>query len=203
MNIGSADSSPNGHSNGPKKLRFFSTQNFNIRPQMTRRDCLRRTGLLCLHSIRNFAGYRAARAASCGWSGEQFWIVVNNNFLDIGVLEWCKIFADSRAKHHWRKSVQEQEEFYGVMLNEIRLTDALFEQYIDEMKTYRDKFIAHLDERDVMHIPNLNAAIKSSQLLLAWLVEHENDCDAFPDLVEDPRELFRTMFQQCEMVYAK
>lgn len=38
---------------------------------MTRRDCLRCTGLLCLHSIRNFAGYRAAQAVSGGWSGEQ------------------------------------------------------------------------------------------------------------------------------------
>ncbi len=80
-------------------------------PQMPRKDRLRRVMILCCSCARNIAYYRVA------WDEEyrhllnlpnpypNFWRAANNNFIDMCVLEWCKLFADMQGKHHWSKIV--------------------------------------------------------------------------------------------------
>jgi hypothetical protein len=63
-------------------------------PLMSRKDRLRRVALLCAHFTRNLAYYRAAQDRIARTSPE-FWRTVYSNFLDIAVLEWCKLFDDS------------------------------------------------------------------------------------------------------------
>jgi hypothetical protein len=76
---------------------------------MKQKQYLRRVATLCLYYLRHMAFYRA------GWRGgslvfrSQFWVAVNGNFLDICVLEWCKLFGDKRSKHYWEKLFQIQE----------------------------------------------------------------------------------------------
>jgi hypothetical protein len=47
---------------------------------------------------------------AAGWDGKKYilpeselWATLNSNFLDIAVLEWCKLFTDAKAYHNWRK----------------------------------------------------------------------------------------------------
>jgi hypothetical protein len=64
----------------------------------------RRVVTLCRHFVANLAYYRT------GWTekhrhlldyrNDNFWRVVNGNFFDICVLEWCKLFADEKGKHY-------------------------------------------------------------------------------------------------------
>ena len=169
---------------------------------MTRRDRLRRTALLCLHSLRNLAFYRAAHEYPKTWNGKQFWITANNALLDIGLLEWCKIFGDRRAKHDWRKSVADQETFLAALLAHLRLTEQMFNEYIDEVRTYRDKFVAHLDEEDRMNIPNLAPVIKSAQFLYQHLRVVEDDCNAFQDAPLDATIYFRSFMEEARAIYA-
>ena len=169
---------------------------------MTRRDRLRRTALLCLHCLRNLAFYRAAHEASKAWAGEQFWITANNALLDIGLLEWCKLFGDPRAKHDWRKSVVDQGSFLPALLEHLRLTEQMFADYIAEVRTYRDKFVAHLDEEERMNIPNLAPVIKSAQFLYQRLREVEDDCNAFPDAPPYAIAYFRENMAEARAVYA-
>jgi len=169
---------------------------------MNRRDRLRRTGILCLHCLRNLAFFRAAHDSKQQWEGQQFWITAHNNFLDIAVLEWCKVFGDKGAKHDWRKLVTEQELFLANLLEHLRLTEAGFDGYIKEMRTYRDKFIAHLDEENRMNIPNVSPAIKSAQFLYRWMVERENDCDAFWDAHSNAIDYFKNFMAQARSIYA-
>ncbi|WP_424318912.1 hypothetical protein [Candidatus Methylomirabilis sp.] len=42
----------------------------------------------------------------------QFLVNANGNFLDICVLEWCKLFGDSRAQHHWKKVTSDPDKFF-------------------------------------------------------------------------------------------
>ena len=109
------------------------------------------------------------------------WATAHDNFLDIAILEWCKIFGDKKAKHAWRKVVSDQPAFLAELLEHLRLTETFFEAYTSEMRIYRDKFIAHLDEENTMNIPNMSPAIKSAQFLYKWMIEKENDCNAFWD----------------------
>src|ERR1700722_13640452 len=117
---------------------------------LTRRERLRRVVILSASFARNVAYFRAgqsptgseARVPSCSHSG--FWSQVSSNFLDIAVLEWCKLLGDDRDKHFWRNVVADPAAFEanllvkpeneGIRLRGLRQKDAW----------YRDKFVAHL-----------------------------------------------------------
>lgn len=125
---------------------------------MERKDLIRRVLLLCAHFARNRAYYLA------GWNERElrirneFWITVNSNFMDIAVLEWCKLFADNSGAHCWCHVVREPTAFEPAMYAAIGISTEQFAETISEMRTYRDKFVAHLDELPEMRIPLLDTA---------------------------------------------
>jgi hypothetical protein len=58
-----------------------------------------------------------------------------------------------------------------------------FEEYRIEMRTYRDKFLAHLDSDLVMQIPRLAQAKKSVEIYYEWLLAFHvlpGDFDGYP-----------------------
>lgn len=148
---------------------------------MQRRTRLRRTGILCLHCLRNAAYYRAWNAASQARRLEQFWISLNGNFIDTCLLEWCKLFGDLRALHHWSKVVSDRDDFLAGLYAATNLDETQFEAYRLEVRAYRDKFVAHLDELNNVRIPGIQPAINSARFLYDYLVEVEDDADAFYD----------------------
>ncbi len=148
---------------------------------MLRRDRVRRALILCCHFLRNLAFYRVGwRSRECKRRG-QFWLTVNGNFLDHCVLEWCKLFADNKGKHHWRKVISKPEEFEERLLERMRITAAEFEDYIKDMRSYRDKFVAHLDAEPVMQIPRLRFARLSVAFLYDYVLANEDDGGFFPE----------------------
>lgn len=129
---------------------------------MTRKDRLRRVLILCLHCTRNLAYYRA------GWcngvlipNSSQFWRTVNGNCLNECVLEWCKLFGE-KDHHCWRKFVSDPSEFEAALLRHLALDMAAFEEFVNQMHRYRDKFVAHLDSDATMDIPTLDIAKAST-----------------------------------------
>ena len=119
----------------------------------------RRAALLCVHFTRNLAYYRA------GWdAGEpmfpknDLWSTVNSNFLDIAVLDWCKLFADKRALHCWRKVVVDPSSFLPQLYSDCGASKRDWDEYVCGMREYRNKFLAHLDKKNLMHIPEMDLA---------------------------------------------
>lgn len=139
---------------------------------------LRKTAILCLHCTRNLAYYLNRQQRLLEPVENQFWRTVDGNFLDICVLEWCKLFADNNGKHHWKKVIIDNNRFYEKLLAEMNCCKNEFTEYINEMKTYRDKFLAHLDNENTMNIPNLDKAKTSVIFLYNHLLTHEeiNNC---------------------------
>ena len=160
---------------------------------MQRRTRLRRTGILCLHCLRNAAYYRAWNAASQNRRKEQFWISLNGNFIDTCLLEWCKLFGDLRAMHHWSKVISAPTTFITGLHAATGLDETAFETYRLEVRTYRDKFVAHLDELNNIQIPRIQPAIDSARYLYTYLLEVEDDVDAFHDAPQSAR----LHYQQC------
>lgn len=136
---------------------------------------VRKLLLLSCHLVRNVAYYRIGYINENG-SGElkqatQFGATVNGNMLDIAVLEWCKLFADRDGRHHWKRFVRndaEQKEFLKKLYRTTGLNEREWKRYHQAMRDYRDKFVAHLDEQNVMHIPLLGTALDS----VFFLYEH-------------------------------
>jgi hypothetical protein len=134
-----------------------------------------------MHFLRNAAYYRAWNAATVARRREQFWITLNGNFIDTCMLEWCKLFGDLNAKHHWAKCVSNQPAFLNGLCVELRITPEQFEAFRLEVRAYRDKFVAHLDNLNTMQIPRLQPAIESVEFLYQHLLNVEDDVGAFLD----------------------
>jgi len=148
---------------------------------MNRRTRLRRTGILCLHFLRNAAYYRSWNAAPGARKREQFWQTLNGNFIDICVLEWCKLFGDMKAMHHWSKCISDPKAFLPELYARTGHDKKAFETYRLEMRAYRDKFVAHLDELNEANIPDLQPALESVRYLYEYLLNVEDDADIFHD----------------------
>jgi hypothetical protein len=170
---------------------------------MTRSQHLRRVAILCCHYLRNLAFYKA------GWHNgkpklkDQFWLSVNGNFLDIAVLEWCKLFADTRGKHFWRKAISDEVTFQEGLLVELGLTETEFEDYVNQMRTYRDKFIAHLDSEEIMHIPLLQTAVNSIEYLYDYLLKNEETGSCFADAQKGGLKFYKKFLVEGMAVYEK
>jgi hypothetical protein len=167
---------------------------------LSKKDRLRRVVLLCANFVRNLAYYRAGK----GHHGlplldkrakhASFWRQVNSDCIDICVLDWCKLFADRQGEHHWRKIVEDATAFKAALLHHVGLTAADFDAYIQTMKTYRDKFVAHLDQEREMNIPDMTVAQTSLWLLHSHLVARE----AKPgDLIGLPTADMQLGYDQC------
>lgn len=170
---------------------------------MTPRQRLRRVGILCCHCLRNLALYHG------GWKGAQlrvddmFWRSVNSNFIDVAVLEWCKLFADRKGKHHWRKVVSDPDTFRTCLFAKLRVPEAKFNAYVEEMRTLRDKFIAHLDEHETMYIPRLRIARQSAAYLYDYLRAHEEIENCFHDAPASAASFYGLARRQGRQTYSK
>jgi hypothetical protein len=170
---------------------------------MTRRKRLRRVGILCCHFLRNLAFYKAGWRKGKLIFNDQFWVNANGNFIDICVLEWCKLFGDKRGQHSWKKVITNQDAFLKGLLLAVGKTQPEFDSYIEEMKTYRDKFVAHLDSEEVMNIPKLKIAKKSVLFLYSYLLANEDETNSFHDAPPKATCLYRQFYSQGRKVYSK
>jgi hypothetical protein len=168
---------------------------------MSRRDRLRRVVILCRNFALNLAYYRVGRRPEHRplqdfprHASASFWRAVSGNFIDSCVLEWCKLFADPKGKHHWSKIVSDPVKFEALLMNDLGVDETAFQKEIGVMRQYRDKFLAHLDSDEVMNIPALDIAKKAVWFYHAYVVQHE----AQPaDLAGLPNEL-DAGYAQCE-----
>jgi hypothetical protein len=170
---------------------------------MTRRQRLRRVAIICCHCLRNLAFYRVGRPGGGLVFKEHFWINVNNNFLDICVLEWCKVFGDKRGMHYWGKVISDPVSFYNGLLHTLKMTDAQFNIYTTEMRSYRDKFVAHLDSEEIMHIPTLTVTGKSISYLYDYLRAHEDEGNFFIDAPIKASAFYEDRMKEGKSIYGK
>ena len=163
---------------------------------MSDEDRVRRTAILCGHCLRNIAFYRA------GWLPtrsdirvrRQFWIGANGAFIDLAILEWCKLFADPKSQHYWSRSVADKSAFAAALYRQLRLTELEFAAYIESFKQPRDKFIAHLDAEPTMSLPRLRVARASAAFLYDHLL---NDASTAHWFKFDPRPSAVQFYSVC------
>lgn len=168
---------------------------------MTRKQRLRRVAILCCHCLRNLAFYRAGWRKGKPIFQGQFLVNANGNFLNTCVLEWCKLFGDSRALHYWKKVISDPERFFGGLLRELRMEETDLENYVKEMRTYRDKFVAHLDSEEVMYPPKLDVMKKSVTYLYGYLLENEDEEDFFHDAPTNAAAFYRRFLLEGREAY--
>ena len=154
-----------------------------------------------VHRLRNFAFYRA------GWRDRHlvrdgpFWTAAVNNFLDIGVLEWCKLFGDQKDPHFWGKIVADQNGFEAGLYSELKVTDSEFVRFRDGMRAYRNRFVAHLDSELTMRIPQLDLAVHSTSYYHSAIVA-EAGAEVLTGMPLDANDFYRACSRVARDVYA-
>ena len=88
----------------------------------------------------------------------------------ICVLEWCKLFAHRKSVHHWRRVIDDHDRFEADLYATLSVTVDEFAKLITDFKHYRDKFVAHLNEEQIMRPPKLDLPKKSVVFLYGRLV---------------------------------
>lgn len=169
---------------------------------MTRNFRIKRVAILCRYCLWNCAFYRARSDKNelINLDNNEFWRIVDSNFIDMCVLEWCKLFADERGKHCWKKVITDQTRFLSSLLADLNCTETEFNTYIAMVKHYRDKFVAHLDNENRMDIPNLEWIKKSTLYLYDYLFNHEG-ADAFIQNPPNLRNEFTASGEKAQRVY--
>jgi hypothetical protein len=190
-------------------------------PPLTSEERQRRAVQLCGTFMSNLGFHRAGMKPEVQRAlfapthpQEAFWREAHVNFIDMCVLEWCKLFTDRTAKewgkHHWRRVVAEPHRFEAELYTTLGVTTAAeFADLIAPVRKYRDKFVAHLDEVRVMHWPTLDQPMKAVEFLFERLARearsHHEDWQRLrlPTTVADLNEIHALAFQQAQSVYAE
>lgn len=194
--------------------KVFSGRNTDV--PLTKRQRLRRVTLLCCHFVRNLAYHRAGRTSSGDYflgpaSPEQvgqFWVTVNGNFLDCSVLEWCKLFVDTKnrrpGEHRWDNVVADKVSFKAGLLDHIGDIDKDGEDFAYlkmVMSTYRDKFVAHLDEHNIGQIPDMEMANKSVKFYHQYIVYNEANPGDLAELPTNLDDYYLMCYQEAQKIY--
>jgi len=169
-------------------------------PALSREETLRRVVMLCISFARNLAYQRAMEPFMdrLQTSDFDFWVSIRGNSLDIAVLDWCKLFADE-GRHHWSKVASVPPDFEAGLMDAIGMSSDEFAAYRGAVRTYRDKFVAHLDKRRVMDIPRLNVAELAVSYYHAHVVQKEAAEGVLRGLPDSPAAL-ATYYKEAERV---
>jgi hypothetical protein len=184
----------------------------NTKPPKNPVERRRRMAILCCNFMRNLALHRAGAEIEVKDNllnpqhpqGE-FWLQSHGNFVDACVLEWCKLFADYDGEHHWSRVVEgnDRESFKRDLFKALG-EGAEFNQTIQQVKGYRDKFVAHLDEERMMIIPALEVAKQATVFLygrLGQIITSPKEWRGLPASTEELAVVYKRAAEQAKSVY--
>ena len=129
-------------------------------------DPIRGAVILIQSFGRNLAYYRASLSPTAEplldpqYRDASFWRQVHSNFVDMLVLEWCKLFGDTKSHYYWGRALPKGDLccFEKTMLAKVCMTRNQFDEYVKSMVAYRNWFVAHLSKENDMHIPHFEVA---------------------------------------------
>jgi hypothetical protein len=158
-----------------------------ITPELPREVRIRRAMVCCCAIIRNVAYYQG------GWrEGQRLFDsnierTISGNFIDMAVLEWCKLFGESRHEpQHWQRvllGIEQRRSFKGGLLKSLNQSSIQWNKHCESCIRYRSDFIAHLGSEHRMHLPFVDPLRKSAAFYYEFLQMSEMT-DANPADIE-------------------
>jgi hypothetical protein len=153
-----------------------------------------RTMRLAISCISNIASYRAnwekINEKNTPIVQRQFWTLLNGNFLDMAVLEWCKLFADSDGKHHWTRTFSSQSNWKSSLFLHMQMSRSQFRNELGLVSKYRNKYVAHLDDPTPMNYPHTEFMLKSVSFLHDSLKNHSKSKEYFIGYYDTSQSLY-------------
>jgi hypothetical protein len=133
-----------------------------------------------------------------------FWATVHSNFLNCCVLEWCKLFVDTKnrnpGEHRWDNVVADKVQFKAELFQHVDNTE--FSTLKKAMRTCRDKFIAHLDDQNIEYTPHMDIAKDAVQFYHIYIVQNEASPGDLAGLPTDLDDYYSVRNREAEKIYA-
>lgn len=147
----------------------------------------------------NLAYYKA------GWNDKNFictnsnfLISANNNFLDIAVLDWCKLFADKKGDHYWGRATNNPD-ILSNFLQSIGISEEEFLRYETDIRAYRDQYVAHLDKKLNVYVPILGPVAFEIARYYYWY-----NRERYPDIFNSSKSFedhYQDRFDEARLIY--
>lgn len=177
---------------------------------MNKKTKVRRGCLLCLAFVRNYAFYMAAYnhdgsliVGGTRSLSNQYWNTTHGNYIDIAILEWCKLFGNyNQEQFHWKRTIKDKARYKGQLLTMVGKSESEWAEYHDSIVKYRDEFVAHLDENNDYIVPNLEMALKLVINHYDYLLNNETEEGFFPESVPNIHTYYQKHFEMARGVYA-
>lgn len=137
-----------------------------------------------IYVIRNAANYRSMAKFKDDFD-QNYWIQIYNNFFDVAVLEWCKIFGTDSEPTHWKTIVKDHQAFRNGLLSSIGLDEQGWSNFWQSVNSYRNNIIAHFKRISGLSYPSLDVIIKSTFYYYEWL---QKELDKH-GIIQEPKDL--------------
>jgi len=137
-----------------------------------------------IYVIRNIAKYRSLAKFKDNFN-QNYWILIYNNFFDVAVLEWCKVFGTDSEPTHWKTIVQDHETFRNGLLNSIGLNEQGWNTFWQSVNSYRNNIIAHFRRIPGLSYPSLDVIMKSTFYYYEWLQQELEK----HGIIQEPKDL--------------
>ncbi len=150
-----------------------------------------------VYVTRNVAYHRSLEPFKDDFN-QNYWILVFNNFFDIAVLEWCKVFGSRAQGTHWSNHVKNQETFRKGLLDKVGMSEAEWHAYWESIKNYRDELLAHHESSSkVSSYPDLGHALTACYYCYEILIKELRALKVY-DYPDNLEEYFKKSLVQAE-----
>jgi hypothetical protein len=156
-----------------------------------------------LYVVRNAANYRSLKAVHRDIFSQSYWIIISNNFYDMAILEWCKIFGTDNEPTHWKTLVNDHNSFRNGLLKHIGLDVLGWQSYWEQIRDYRNNALTHHRKSPmVTQFPPIDNVLKSAFYYYDWLVKQLEDIG----IIQEPNNLedyYNSYLQQAKLFSEK
>ena len=149
-----------------------------------------------IYVIRNVA-YHNSLAKFKDDFNQNYWILISNNFFDVAILEWCKVFGTNSEPTHWKTIVNNHQLFRNDLLSSIGLDEKEWNNFWQSVNSYRNNIIAHFRRIPGLSYPSLGVIIDSSFYYYKWL-KQELDKHGIIQKPEDLEDYYYQCLKQAE-----
>lgn len=150
-----------------------------------------------VYVVRNISYHRSLEKHNDSLE-QNYWIIIYNNFLDVAVLEWCKVFGSRNNATHWSKNVIDQDAFREGLLARLQITQQEWEEYWEQIKGYRDKYVAHHEfSPKISQYPDFNYALVSCYFYYEILIKELRLLNVY-DYPDDLKEYYNNSLDQAK-----
>lgn len=167
---------------------------------MTKREkLLRRVGLKCADFARQLSYHRALHEYKEARK-LNFWIYMYNNAIDLAVLDWFHLFGYHNDDLHWKKVVNDIDDFRHRLLGCLGVTQEEWEKYRETIKTYRDKDVAHIEVCPVSNVPEMSVALEAADFYYKVVLAELKSYAIYDKWPDNLLEYHKNSFEQSKVI---